>query len=339
MASNTTPIDPAPLAKLRPGMPLQALVDAYGANWARMAPSDTFFFAEPRGFLARIDVNGVIGSITFAKRFPLPVEFGGLKRGMSLGDALAARPDLIDGGIAPGTTSVQLYRLMLPDGLQLELRLFDATIIAMELSKPGAIYERKISYPSPAGKPGAPFADPNFKLIVLSSLIDAGTIHLGPRRKLAEHILGPGYDEDRDGYDLLQPVYDYLVRYPLTADHLAAVTSIDFDGGNEIYNYPYPYWDGETGDFDVASLEGIERLINLKSIEIISMLNDTDLARYAELKQLEHIGLNQGDRFANGEALLQLPNLKSLTCGALAFSDPSIIATLRARGVAVRTYG
>jgi uncharacterized protein DUF6892 len=131
----------------------------------------------------------------------------------------------------------------------------------MELSRPDAVYERKISYPSPAGKSGAPFADPNLKLVVLSSLIDAGTIHLRPRQKLATHILGPGYDEDQDGYSLLKPVYDYLVRYPLTSNHLAAVTSIEFDGGSAIYPYAFPFWDGEDGEFDVADLAGIERLI------------------------------------------------------------------------------
>src|SRR4051794_9225566 len=105
MATNTTPTDPAPLARLRPGMPLKALVDAYGANWARMPPSDTFFFGEPMGFVARIDVNGVIGAITFARQFPLDIVIGGLQRSMSLDEALAARPDLLDAGIAPGTTT------------------------------------------------------------------------------------------------------------------------------------------------------------------------------------------------------------------------------------------
>jgi hypothetical protein len=338
MATNTTPTDPAPLAKLRPGMPLKALVDAYGPNWARMPPSDTFFFGEPMGFVARIDVDGVIGAITFAKKFPFPIEIGGLRKGMSLEQALAARPDLVDAGIAPGTTSVRPYRLTLPDGLQLELRVLNNDVIAMELSKPGAIYERTISYPTPAGKPGAPFADPNLKLIVLSALTESGAIHLGPRKKLAEHILGPGYDEDQDGYDLLKPVYDYLARYPLTANHLAAVTSIDFDGGNEIYTYPFPFWSGETDEFEVASLDGVERLINLRRIEIISLLTDLDLSRLATLKQLEHVGLDPG-QYQNGEALLQLPALKTLTCSASAFSDRSVIPALKARGVAVRIIG
>jgi hypothetical protein len=338
MASNTTPTDPAPLARLRPGMPLKALIDAYGDNWARMAASDTFFFGEPMGLVVRIDVDGIIGAITFAKKFPLDIVLGGVKRGMSLDEALAARPDLADAGIAPGTTTVRLYRLSLPDRLQLELRVLEGAVIAMELSNPGAVYERKLAYPAPAGKPGAPFADPNLKLIVLSALNDSGAIHLGPRKKVAAHILGPGYDEDQDGYDLLKPVYDYLVRCPLTADHLAAVTSIEFDGGSEIYTYPFPFWSGETGEFDVDSLEGIDRLINLKSIEIIALLNSYDLKHLAGMQHLEHLGLHSG-RYEHGEVLLQLPALKSLTCGSDAFEDPRLLPALRARGVAVRTMG
>ena len=216
--------------------------------------------------------------------------------------------------------------------------MLDDVVIAMELSKPDAVYERKISYPSPAGKPGAPFADPNLKLVVLSSLIDAGTIHLGPRQKLAAHILGPGYDEDQDGYFLLKPVYNYLVRYPLTSNHLAAVTSIEFDGGSTIYNYPFPFWNGEDGEFDVGSLEGIERLINLQRIDIISLLNDSDLSRLDALKQLEHVDLD-GARYQGGDALLELPALKSVTCSSWSFSDPGLIPALRARGVEVCVRG
>lgn len=338
MGTNTTPTDPAPLAKLRPGMPLKALADAYGDNWARMAPSDTFFIGEPMGFMARIDVNGILGSVTFTKNFPLDVEFGGLKRGMSRTEALAARPDLLDAGIAPGGVIVRLYRLMLPDGLQLELRVVNDAIVAMVLSRPDALHERTLTYRTPAGKPGAPFADPNFKLIVLAALNDSGAIHLGPRKKLAEHILGPGYDEDQDGYDLLRPVYDWLVRFPLTANHLAAVTSIELDGGSEIYTYPFPFWSGEDGEFDVNSLEGINRLFNLKSIEIIALLNNYDLQHLAGLKNLEHLGLDPS-RYEHGEVLLQLPALNSLTCSSGAFEDPGIIPALRARGVAVRTMG
>lgn len=337
MATNTTPTDPVPLSKLRPGMPLSRLIAAYGEDWPPMPSSDTYFFAEPMGFLARIDVDGVIGAVTFAKSFPLPIEIGGLKRGMSIAQALAARPDLADAGIAPDTTNVRLFRLMLPDGVQLEGRFRDDRMVAMELSRPDAVYERKLNYPPAAGQPGAPFADPNLKLVVLEALTFSGAIHLGPRQKLARQLLGPNYDEARDGYNLLKPVYAYLVRYPLAANQLAAVEELVFDAGSAIYFYPFPFWDGETDEFDVMSLEGIELLPNLRRIEIISLLLDSDLKRLSRLGRLEHIGLGHGP-YRNGDSLLQLPHLKSVSCGRDAFFDSSLIPALRARGVALQLF-
>jgi hypothetical protein len=44
-------------------------------------------------------------------------------------------------------------------------------------------------------------------------------------------------------------------------------------------------------------------------------LNDSDLSRLATLKQLEHVDLN-GTRYQNGDALLELRALKSLTCSS-----------------------
>jgi len=70
----------------------------------------------------------------------------------------------------------------------------------------------------------------------------------------------------------------------------------------------------------------------------LSLLNDSDLSRLAALKHLEHVDLD-GTRYHNGDALLQLPALKSLTCRTWSFSDPALIPALRARGVAVRIRG
>jgi len=316
-------------------MPIATLIAVYGENWPRMSPSSTFFFDEPMGFLVRIDIDGVIGALTFAKAFPVAVEIGGLRRGMSIEEAWAARPDLADAGIAPGTTAVRLLRLMLPEGIRLEGRFLHDRMIAMELSRPGAVYERKLDYPEPAGQAGAPFADPNFKLVVLEALSSSRKIELGPREKLAQHLLGPDYSEMIDGYQMLKPVYVWLTRYPLSAEHLAAVEELVFDAGNNIYPYAFPYWDGETDEFDVRSLDGIEQLVNLRRIDVISLLFDTDLSRLAGLSRLEHIGLGHG-LYRGGETLLGLPNLKSVSCGEAAFTDAGVVPALRARGVTLQ---
>jgi hypothetical protein len=50
-------------------------------------------------------------------------------------------------------------------------------------------------------------------------------------------------------------------------------------------------------------------------------LNDSDLSWLAALKHLEHVDL-EGTRYQNGDALVELPALKSLTCSTWSFSDP-----------------
>ncbi len=159
---------------------------------------------------------------------------------------------------------------VLTDGLALEVRLREDRVLAISLSRPGAVYEPAYELPPPAypaaeEPAGAPFTDPNFKLVVMDELLSRRAIDLGEPEMLARHLLGAGYSEDRDGYEFLEPVYRYLVRYPLTPDHLAAVEQLGFDGGNEIYTYPFPFWDGESEEFDVSSLGGIELLQNLRS--------------------------------------------------------------------------
>ena len=76
------------------------------------------------------------------------------------------------------------------------------------------------------------------------------------------------------GYDPVPEALDYLARYPLTEELLAKVTSLETDGGSEIYRYIEYFWDGETDDYTISSLDGIEALVNLKRVRFISMVHD-----------------------------------------------------------------
>lgn len=167
------------------------------------------------------------------------------------------------------------------------------------------------SYPEPSGEIGAPFADPNLKLVVLSSLLEDGHIDLGGEVGFFSWVMDKPVTDPWDlGFGIIQPAYDYLVRYPLDQNLLDKVETLSFDGGLEIYFYVSPTWDGETDDFDISSLEGLEFLRNLRVFAAASMIPELDLNLLVGLDQLEVIG--GGVPVLNTEALLTLPKLRSV---------------------------
>jgi hypothetical protein len=333
-------VDKAALAKLRPGMPLSALAEAFGGEWVPLRAGETCFSSPENGIFARVDLRGIIGSTSFLAKFPPALEIERLHVGMTLEEARAIYPSLRLAGDAEAEAKYHNtpFVTMLPDGNELRVTGRDGKVLSIRLSCPSAVYEPPAPAYPPAEEPaGAPFADPNLKLVVLDELIGKRAIDLGTPKALAKHILGPGYKEERDGYELLKPVYDYLVRYPLTSGHLAAVEDLTFDGGNDIYSYVFPFWDGEGGEFDVSSLAGIAQLPNLRRFSVISMLDDGDLAALAPLARLEAVGLCPGP-YRNAGAVLGLPRLQEFQCFEGSLDDPAIVEALKVRGVQVKIY-
>ncbi len=167
-------------------------------------------------------------------------------------------------------------------------------------------------FPPPTGHAGHPFEDPNLKLVVLNSLLEAGHLDLGgDTDDLTEHVLGRPYDFEEEGYDLTPEVLDYLFRYPLTPDLLRKVEYLPFDGGNEIYAKIWPFWDGETEDFDVRGLRGIANCPNIRSLDVHSMVMSVDIADLAGLAKLEELGI--GVAVSNLNAVRDLPALRKLS--------------------------
>lgn len=74
----------------------------------------------------------------------------------------------------------------------------------------------------------------------------------------------------------------------LSEEDLKKVNELCFDGGEDIYFLLKPDWDGESDIFDVTSLDGFEKLVNLKSVEYISMCEE-DLMNTFEEKGIEVI--------------------------------------------------
>jgi hypothetical protein len=193
--------------------------------------------------------------------------------------------------------------------------------------------------PPPEGPPGAPFDDPNLKLVVIDALVAAGQIDLGGLVHFLSQMLGRPYSPESDPQWLYkcQPAYDYLVCYPLSRDHLVAVESLCFDGGNAIYGYIWPGWDGEGGDFNVRALDGVELLSNLRKFDETAMLDANDFRPLTHLPKLESVGVGSGTKMA-ADVLLSLRSLKRFTCYRGDAPDPSVLDSLKARGVRVGMY-
>ena len=169
---------------------------------------------------------------------------------------------------------------------------------------------------------------------------DPPVLDLGQPEDLAKFVLGREVDLEAEGWGLSQPLYDYLARYPLTQAHLDSVTTVGFDGGNLIYPYAWYHWDGESGEFDVKSLAGIELCTNLTAFVECTMVESCDLARLLPLKQLESIELFAECPHRNAEALLELPLLSSLKLRDTTLGKPgeAVLKALSTRGVEIKIY-
>lgn len=184
----------------------------------------------------------------------------------------------------------------------------------------------------------APFVDPNFKLAVLAELLDTRVLDFGDFEAFLKFIEGPDFDYETDGYAPSAKAYDYLGRYPLTPQHLSSVRFLEFDGGLSIYEYVYPFWDGEAELFNIASLADIRQLPNLERLSVISMLESTDLKPLRAARKLERVSLGLTGKWQNIGALLALPRLEQLSVFKTdlrsPFRDPALIA-LKAKGVEI----
>lgn len=116
------------------------------------------------------------------------------------------------------------------------------------------------------------FEDYNFKLVVIETLLDKKSSfndELEILKKKYCDTFEIGEDESP-----IKEIAEYFETLKLEDKDLDQVTELCFDGGNEIYFYICPDWDGEDDFFDISSIEGYRNLKNLKSVEYISMLDE-----------------------------------------------------------------
>jgi hypothetical protein len=347
MAQNDD-VDLAALARLRPGAPASALETALGRRWRAPAPHQgglVDIVENSHHFKARIDVGNVVREVRYFRLFDSRFSIEGLRIGMTLEEVRAARPDIEIGAIMVGGP-MRYGSLRLPGTIRLTLMFSNDFLHEISFWTEDAVYppEGPPTYPAAAGALGAPFKDPNLKLLALSDLRDRKVIDLGSPQELAEYVLKRKVDLEDEGYDLIQVAYEYLARYPLSPNLLAQVKRLEFDGGNEIFDYAWKFWGGETDDFNVTSLEGIEYCVNLEEIYVAALLSSDaiDLRQLAVLSKLRRIDVSVELRHL--EVLLEMPALRQITLrGNEIYNDvmkpghPSrlIMEKLKARGVRV----
>ncbi|MBB4314167.1 DUF7256 domain-containing protein [Roseospira marina] len=338
--------DPEALAALRPGMPISRVAEAMGSAW-RAPPDHTGGVIDglehSHGVVVRLDQDDVIASIEFGWRFT-KAAVDGFRIGMTLADVQALDPDVTVGDDLPRMRGVREGRRRLPTGVEMRLRFTRESLRSIRFTDHSATSRDPTAppYPEPAGEPGAPFADPNFKLVVLSSLLREKELDLGTPEMLATHVLGRPVDLEDEGYDLIPEVLEYLRRYPLTDTLLAKVRSLYFDGGENIYVYPWYFWDGESYEFEVSSLQGIEHCPNVTDIDAIAMIDEIDIRQLTSLPHLESLSISTD--FVGLDALLELPSLKTFRLidtdtykEAITPGHPtrSLLESLKSQGVSV----
>jgi hypothetical protein len=128
-----------------------------------------------------------------------------------------------------------------------------------------------------------PFSDFGFKLVVINTLLedDVGSF-LSELKKLKStpSISRRLRGGEKQSYEIIPEMEAFFRNVELTSSDLNLITNITFDGGNDIYHLLIPLWDGESSDFDVQSVDGFEKLKNLRHVYNISMVPNTEIDRF-----------------------------------------------------------
>ena len=166
------------------------------------------------------------------------------------------------------------------------------------------------------------FRDPNLQLVVLGGLWIAGLL----KKPKAEPK--PAVDK------MVKKVRSELLAIDLPANVLARLDYLPWNG-SPVFQMVWPGWTGDTRDFAIQSLDGIEACSNLNDLLIDGGVAFTDLTPLASLKKLTSVVLT-GKELTNLEPLLELPQLKKVFVQRKKSArNDKVLAALTAKGVAV----
>lgn len=116
--------------------------------------------------------------------------------------------------------------------------------------------------------------DFNFKLVVIEELLDKHP-SFEDKIKQQRKNYDAYYENELSDQVYFKQACQLFESIAFTKDDLLKVENLTFDGGLEIYALLLPEWDGEDDTFDIHSIKGIEHLPNLKTVEYISIIDET----------------------------------------------------------------
>jgi hypothetical protein len=124
------------------------------------------------------------------------------------------------------------------------------------------------------------FPDHNFMLVVLDQLLETGSFVTDLDRLKRLPALQSRLNGESNYGSTIPEMDDFFRGVQLTQDDLEQVTELWFDGGNDIYHLVRPFWSGTDDDFDVKSVDGFERLTNLRIVHHHAMISDSEVDRF-----------------------------------------------------------
>lgn len=181
--------------------------------------------------------------------------------------------------------------------------------------------------------------DPNLRLTLLNSAWEEGLLPRFDKEAFYRDVLKEPYDPAADyNYEIDNRVRDHLLSIPLTDDVLAKLKIVTWDGGNEVHHDIWTQWDGESDEFDVRDLRGIEACRGLEFIQFLAGTKFRDCSPLSGLPNLSEVML-LGGRIADLSPLLTLPKVSKVEVAADdADTNRAVIGELRSRGVDVTVY-
>ncbi len=138
------------------------------------------------------------------------------------------------------------------------------------------------------------FKSLNFKLAVINELIILGYF-TEKIEEIEDGIESGKYSEyykkcSKMEYSGPHPeIYEYFKNLDITDKQLDEITSLSFDGGDDIYLLIAHNWDGEDDLFTVDTLEDAVLLKNLERLEFTFLLKVTDASPLLKLKKLVYV--------------------------------------------------